>query len=75
MTATPQGLDVKGSTFSVYQAGTAWTNYVVNFDVKVVSNETGWMVYGVPLFGFRFTLAVQSMYWGYVRSNLVTKLG
>ena len=59
-TATPQGLDVKGSTFSVYQAGTAWTNYVVNFDVKVVSNETGWMVYGVPLFGFRFTLAANN---------------
>ena len=59
-TATPQGLDVKGSTFSVYQAGTAWTNYVVNFDVKVVSNETGWMVYGVPLFGFRFTLAADN---------------
>jgi alpha-L-rhamnosidase len=59
-TATPQGLDVKDSTFSVYQAGTAWTNYVVNFDVKVVNNETGWMVDGVPLFGFRFTLAADN---------------
>ena len=59
-TATPQGGDVKGSTFSVYQGGTAWTNYVVNFDAKMVRNETGWMVYGVPLFGFRFTLAADN---------------
>src|ERR1700741_3307631 len=59
-TATPQGLDVKGSTFSVYQTGPAWTNYVVNFDAEVVRNETGWMVYGVPLFGFRFTLAADN---------------
>lgn len=57
-TATPQG--GKGSTFSIYQAGTAWTNYVVNFDAKVVRTETGWMVYGVPLFGFRFTLAADN---------------
>jgi hypothetical protein len=59
-TATPQGVDVKGSTFSVHQAGTAWTNYVVNFEAKVVRTETGWMVYGVPLFGFRFTLAADN---------------
>lgn len=59
-TATPQGLDVKGSTFSVYQTGTAWTNYVVNFDAEVVRNETGWMVYGVPLFGYCFTLAADN---------------
>jgi alpha-L-rhamnosidase len=26
----------------------------------MVRNETGWMVYGVPLFGFRFTLAADN---------------
>jgi alpha-L-rhamnosidase len=59
-TSTSQGVDVKGSTFSVYQAGTAWSNYTASFDAQVVTNETGWMVYGDPIGGFRFVLAADN---------------
>ena len=59
-TSTREGLDVKGSTFCVYQAGTAWSNYTVTFDVQVVANETGWMVNTDPVFGYRFVLAANN---------------
>jgi alpha-L-rhamnosidase len=59
-TSTREGLNVKGSTFCVYQAGNTWTNYTVTFDVQVVANETGWMVNTDPVFGYRFVLSANN---------------
>ena len=59
-TSTSQGLNVKGSTFCIYEKGVNWSNYTVSFDVKVVSNETGWMVNTDSVFGHRFVLAANN---------------
>ncbi|MCA8030965.1 alpha-L-rhamnosidase C-terminal domain-containing protein [Burkholderia cepacia] len=56
-TVTPQGLVVRDSTFSIYQAGTKWTGYTAEFDVQVLENEAGWMVGASPSGGFRLVLA------------------
>jgi len=50
------GLRVSGSSYSVYQAGTAWHDYTASFDLHVVRNEASWFV-GEPAFGFQFTVA------------------
>lgn len=59
-TVTPQGLDVKDSAFSIYQAGTSWSSYTLNFDVQVVANETGWLVWANPMGGYRVVLAADN---------------
>ncbi|MBR8040250.1 hypothetical protein KDW85_17720 [Burkholderia cenocepacia] len=56
-TVTPQGLVVRDSTFSIYQAGTKWAGYTAEFDVQVLENEAGWMVGASPSGGFRLVLA------------------
>jgi alpha-L-rhamnosidase len=48
-TVTPEGVDIKDSTYAVYQTGTNWTNYTASFDTKVVSREAVWLVLSTPL--------------------------
>ena len=59
-TSTPEGLNVKGSTFCVYEKGVTWSNYTVTFDVQIVSNEIGWMVNTDSVFGYRFVLGANN---------------
>jgi alpha-L-rhamnosidase len=75
-TITPEGLDIKDSTYAVYQTGTNWTNYTVSFDVKVVSKEAVWLVLSTPLLlNWHLVLAADDDTIGALRSRTQRESG
>jgi alpha-L-rhamnosidase len=59
--ATAEGVDVPGSEYTCYQAGTTWTDYAATFEVKVLANEASWLVHSLlASSGYRFVLAADN---------------
>ena len=68
-TVTAQGVKVPGNEFTGYQGGAAWTDYTATFDVRVVSNETAWLVRATAFDGFRVVLAADNDTLGISKPN------